>query len=262
MWKIAIIFAISLVATSGQQQRPTRERQRETQQPPPAVTITTNESSAHYEQKDADKPQGWHKFVTWPEGIVTWAIILTLGAIVWQAVETRRSVKIATKTLVTSFRPKVIVRSIKLDPPATIFYERRKEGIWSVSINLTNTGGTEAKVKKVDALFQIYSDTGMPLDTIGTVWTPALDREFLVLPGSQHILRGVVTDGQSFYLSLHSIESSTASHNTQLRRPTCHGTITYVDGNGFERKTGFIREWKVEVQRFAVVDDPAYEYQD
>jgi len=84
MWKIAVLFAICLapVAMPRQKQTPARERQREAQQPPPAITVTTNENSAYDKQRSADKPQGWHKFVTWPEGIVTWAIILTLGAIV------------------------------------------------------------------------------------------------------------------------------------------------------------------------------------
>jgi hypothetical protein len=110
MWKIAVIFVICLasVAMSGQKQTPARERQRETQQPPPAITVTTNESSSNDKQRSADKPQGWHKFVTWPEGIVTWAIILTLGAIVWQAIETRRAASAANKSA------EATLRSVKL----------------------------------------------------------------------------------------------------------------------------------------------------
>jgi hypothetical protein len=34
---------------------------------------------------------GWRDLLKWPEGITTWAIILTLGAIVWQSYETRRA---------------------------------------------------------------------------------------------------------------------------------------------------------------------------
>jgi hypothetical protein len=49
----------------------------------------------------------WYVLIAWPEGITTWAILFTLGAIIWQAVETRkaaeatkRSVKDAAKTLI------------------------------------------------------------------------------------------------------------------------------------------------------------------
>ena len=30
------------------------------------------------------KPADWHTFVTWPEGITVWAVILMLAAIAWQ----------------------------------------------------------------------------------------------------------------------------------------------------------------------------------
>ena len=101
MWKIVVIVAISFapITMAKQQQATAKERQRETQQPAPAVTITTNESCTHYEQKREDKPQGWHKLVAWPEGIVTWAIILTLGAIIWQSSETRRAAIAANRAI-------------------------------------------------------------------------------------------------------------------------------------------------------------------
>ena len=36
-------------------------------------------------QEGQPKVAWWHVLITWPEGITTWAVILTLGAIIWQA---------------------------------------------------------------------------------------------------------------------------------------------------------------------------------
>lgn len=35
----------------------------------------------------------WHVLVAWPEGITAWLLMLTLGAIIWQAWETRKAAK-------------------------------------------------------------------------------------------------------------------------------------------------------------------------
>src|SRR5271154_4837844 len=45
------------------------------------------------------KPEGWHRLVTWPEGITAWAVILTLAAIAWQSVATARAA-VATENAV------------------------------------------------------------------------------------------------------------------------------------------------------------------
>ena len=37
------------------------------------------------------KPQWWNVLIAWPSGITAWLLMLTLGAIVWQAWETRRA---------------------------------------------------------------------------------------------------------------------------------------------------------------------------
>ena len=42
--------------------------------------------------------------VAWPEGIAAWGLLLTLGAIVWQAVETRRSAQAAAKAVAAANR--------------------------------------------------------------------------------------------------------------------------------------------------------------
>jgi hypothetical protein len=88
---IAIAVTLTPVAMAGQNQATTRERRREAPQANPPSSVTTNDSSTHYQQGREDEPKGWQKFIAWPEGVTTWAVILTLGAIVWQAIETRRA---------------------------------------------------------------------------------------------------------------------------------------------------------------------------
>ncbi len=62
---------------------------------------------------DVAKPEGWHRFVTWPEGITAWAVIFTLAAIAWQsvakaraAVATENAVKTAELAVVSQFEVK------------------------------------------------------------------------------------------------------------------------------------------------------------
>jgi hypothetical protein len=90
-----LLFAIELMTAHDQVsgQRPTRQGQQDAQGPPaPSIApITNNLATAYYQQDSTDKPHGWHKFVTWPESITAWLVMLTLGAITWQAIETHRA---------------------------------------------------------------------------------------------------------------------------------------------------------------------------
>lgn len=43
--------------------------------------------------------QWWHKLLTWPNGITAWFLLLTLGAIIWQAWETRKAAQSAERQI-------------------------------------------------------------------------------------------------------------------------------------------------------------------
>ena len=87
----------------------------------PSAPIANNQTPSYYEQPRQNKPQGWHKLIAWPEGITAWAIMFTLGAIVWQAWETRKAAnasKLAAEVArdsadayVTSERPLVMIET-------------------------------------------------------------------------------------------------------------------------------------------------------
>lgn len=66
-----------------------------------------------------ERPKGWHKFVAWPEAITTWAILFTLGAIIWQAWETRKAAEAANRGMEiakTKERAKLLLRLEPLNP--------------------------------------------------------------------------------------------------------------------------------------------------
>ena len=52
--------------------------------------------------EEVAKPEGWHKYVAWPEGITAWAVILTLVAIAWQSFATARAAVATEKAVKTA----------------------------------------------------------------------------------------------------------------------------------------------------------------
>jgi hypothetical protein len=56
-----------------------------------------------YPSENADqgrpKPQWWNVLIAWPEGITAWLLLLTLGAIFWQAWVTRKAAQSAEKQI-------------------------------------------------------------------------------------------------------------------------------------------------------------------
>jgi hypothetical protein len=85
-------------ATGEKQAQKSQSDPRDSSHPP--VTVTNNQSGTCGENSLA-KPQGWHTFLTWPEGITAWFIIFTFGAIVWQSNETRRAANAAKDSVLT-----------------------------------------------------------------------------------------------------------------------------------------------------------------
>jgi hypothetical protein len=63
-----------------------------TQQATQSSAVAANKSGGDNTPKSKQGPRWWDKFLAWPEGVATSALIVTLCAIIWQAVETRRSV--------------------------------------------------------------------------------------------------------------------------------------------------------------------------
>jgi hypothetical protein len=60
-----------------------------TRQAKAAAVTKSDDGKANNNAAESYKPPIWAKYVTWPEGVGAWAVILTLFVIAWQSVETR-----------------------------------------------------------------------------------------------------------------------------------------------------------------------------
>jgi len=119
------------------------------------IVVNENEQPHSQSQETADKPNGWHKLISWPEGITAWAVILTLGAIVWQAFETRRSVNAArdaakasllnARAIVDSERAWVEV-TVKSGTTLPQTIPANQLAIWAFFPTVTNSGRTVCRL--------------------------------------------------------------------------------------------------------------------
>ena len=81
-----------------------------------ACVINQSQNTQH----GHSSPHWWDVLIAWPEGITAWLLLLTLGAIVWQAWETRKSARGAkeaaqaallnAQALINSERPWILVK--------------------------------------------------------------------------------------------------------------------------------------------------------
>jgi hypothetical protein len=90
-WPLLLIVVV-LVGIVGMSQYADSAKHRyeeSARQAKAAAVAKGGDGKADNYAEDAYKPPVWAKYVTFPEGIGAWAIILTLLAIAWQSIETR-----------------------------------------------------------------------------------------------------------------------------------------------------------------------------
>src|SRR5271166_4005978 len=100
--RIMVVFAAVILApifVTAQNQPSGAQKGQDAQQSNPSAPISVDCNCATQTEGGKNNPQGWHKLVTWPEGIATWALMFTLGAIIWQSCETRRAAGAANKSI-------------------------------------------------------------------------------------------------------------------------------------------------------------------
>jgi hypothetical protein len=104
MWKymavLAVIFALAIYVAVQDQHSATKSANQSTPPPNTAVAIDAhnNRPQNHAENAERNSPR-WHRLFAWPEGITTWAIILTLLAIAEQAGESAKSTRAVRDSL-------------------------------------------------------------------------------------------------------------------------------------------------------------------
>jgi hypothetical protein len=161
-------------------------------------------------------------------GIFTGVLALISGI---QGYLIYRQVNLGRDEFISSHRPKLRMRLLRIDPP-----EAGKP--FKIYFTLANIGDTKAEIKKVDV-------------TINTV-SQMITGEFEVtLPVGDIILAGDSVDliGESAV----KFTWGTPGKNWAEGRVSIVGTITYSDDMGINRRTGFYRECS-SVNRFNIPD--------
>jgi hypothetical protein len=125
-WKwpfLLVLFTGAIIAVAYEQHhaREKYQAQREADCIDLSLSPAEDDACAKEAQNRKDYAPWWNVLVAWPEGITTWAIILTFAAVGWQADETRKAA-MATKdaakaallnaqVLINSERPWVLVKA-------------------------------------------------------------------------------------------------------------------------------------------------------
>ncbi len=90
-WPLAVIAVLLLaILCVSQYAESTKQRYEESHCQIKTASVAEDKDHKPGDQTDCPyKPPVWSKYVTFPEGLGAWAVILTLLAIVWQSIETR-----------------------------------------------------------------------------------------------------------------------------------------------------------------------------
>jgi hypothetical protein len=156
---------------------------------------------------------------------------------------------VARQTLVSSFRPQIIVRSIALHTD------------WNLRYAFANRGGTRAHVVASNI-------TGTDITRVNG-WLPAIPPysenrdvlgEITLAPGDYR--DGSITLETGIIQQIKSDRESKRLGSGQPGSVHCLGYIQYRDDNGVVRYTAFCQVFNVQRDRFVAVDDPEYEYAD
>lgn len=174
-WCLGVVLLIAAIVSVAYEQHNAREEDRRaSKEGCLSLAVSTEERHACEQQAQSrqDYSPWWHVLVTWPEGIGAWALLLTLGAISWQAFETRKAAEAAkasaiaaleqTKLQTAMMRQWIEVSLLRLEDqgkrqnPAGEYLPSPSIRIW---IEAKNTSSHGLTVQVITALITI-ADTG------------------------------------------------------------------------------------------------------
>lgn len=251
---VLLVFAVVLLAPVfvATQNKPSRVGKRqEAQQPNPPIPVNVNCNCAAQTDESKDKPQGWHKLVTWPEGVATWALMLTLAAIVWQAREARRAILLG-------LRPQLVIRGIAVS-------DEGDKG-WQVECQIANVGGSKAKLTESNLTINNLGITAE--DRLPTFPPYGTERRWLgkckVMPAEHKRVKiALGMDDSAFLLSF--LRAARQEGANVMDTLYCFGFIQYRDRLRVQRRTAFCLHYNSVVERFERIDGKRaenYDYAD
>lgn len=258
-----IVFVIGTMSVSGQSYQATDSKDHSTAENQPSQSRRDSHDTYYYVEHAngarEEKPFSWHETLQRPEWWLAILAIPTLLVVGWQAWETRRSANTSNKAMISQFRPRIAIRAIDLDPSSYMYFDRRGDGIWKIAIKVANTGGTKTVITEGIGYFQTYKEN-YPINELTPWW---ILEDPISIEAGERIEIIYLLDAKRIREYMEAAESETILKDREPERyPIFRGTIKYRDEIGITRQTGFCRQWNFKRQKFIVLDDPEFEYQD
>jgi len=234
------------IRSKGQQNTSTDKQQTASDQGIPPSTPVRNDRPQEKTQTTSQEVPDWNSVAQWALVFVGFATAAVVG---WQACETRKAaeasadqVAVARRALTLQFRPRVIIRVIRIN--------ETNDQI-SLAVTVVNNGGSDAQILQGTANLEWIFAHSAKTHVATAHFEPAV-----LMPGKQQELAISLADD---WINYRFSEDPSFSSQMRLR---CEGTIVYTDLNGIDRHTGFSRLRNASTKKWDVDTDPEYEYQD
>jgi hypothetical protein len=265
MWKylatFALIFVLAVYVSIQDKLTAQQSAQQSAHLDKGADSAKTDENRPQENVPDTkrDTPS-WYNFFRWPDGVTTWAIILTLLAIAEQTKLTAKAVEVANKTLISTLRPRLIIRNIEFHRGTQIPTVGAPDADpWKVNFEVSNIGQGFAHILEWNfAVSRI--DSRLPTKT-AYMKDDAESKPFTLEPGEEMSLSIHIDQELTSILRLIGLDG--LAHGYQN---TDHiyffGSARYTDDLGTARNIMACRLYHNASLKFKAVDDPDREYWD
>jgi hypothetical protein len=172
---LAIVAVLAAIIGMSQDADSAKYRYEESARQAKATPIAKgNDGKASNNAEDAYKPPVWGKYVTFPEGVGAWAVILTLLAIAWQSIETREAAQsslMQANHIVASERAWMIPK-ITQSTWQDVAAPQSKCENWYLPIQVTFTNRGKTPAIAINGLLEYSSESAS--NPTGTSWEPVL----------------------------------------------------------------------------------------
>jgi hypothetical protein len=202
------------------------------------IATTEQKKSCEEEGASARDYLPWgYELVAWPEGITTWAIILTGFAIAWQSWETRKSARATRDAIILQHRPKIVVRSLTL--------VRDKSSNFEVVLVIRNSGSTIAYLSESTFMINWILSGQVAESHQDTIKAMSLK------PGEIHQFRFTAPQ---FYIRFAASQVILETNPSQIQTAflCCFTYLSYHDEIGTRRDTALNRTYDSRKKEFVV----------
>ena len=195
---VIIVVVIGIVFVAHKQHNAAEKYKRHRAEYCSALGSTPQQKKECIEKRTSARDYlAWgYDLVGWPEGITTWAILLTLGAIIWQSSETRKAARAAEhsadaslsqiKVMKDSVRARLVIRT--LDVPEVSGPQPIMDGLRSLEVRAFVENVGKSKAFNVHASGMVDITQG----PIGIAHDPGFEQYFPMIiddDGKRHPLK-------------------------------------------------------------------------